>query len=218
MQVQSAPPQSGKIALLSGAIFGIALGLIHIVITIVLQLNNQQQQQNGTPGNLPSTSVILYLVTPLIWIIGFLIGGAWAAKRTGKVGTGTLAGLFAGTFGGVLAGFGQVISAALQMNQQASQYGNLGATSSAGTSLILVGSFATIVYVLILALGAGAGFGALGGLIGQSISGVRPQPQLPVQPVYPPAVLPYGYIPPQQVTQPPQMPQQPTGENINLPQ
>ncbi|HET8841430.1 MAG TPA: hypothetical protein VFN35_08170, partial [Ktedonobacteraceae bacterium] len=110
MPVQSTtPPQSGKPALRSGAIMGFALGAIHSTIVIITS------QFSGSLSNRLAT--ILYLVLPLIWIIGLLIAGAWGSLTTGKVSTGSLAGVFAGTFGGILAAFGHVIAAALTISQ-----------------------------------------------------------------------------------------------------
>src|SRR5579883_649352 len=180
MNVQPTLQQPGKPALRSGAIIGIALGIIHSVITIIVTQMNASTPVDGGPG-MSTITIILYLLTPLIWIIGFLITGAWASRETGKISTGVLAGLFAGTFGGVIAGIGQVIATAIANSQQ-------GYTSS-NSSLLLFSGFAAVFYVMVLALGAGAGFGVLGGLIGQSMSNVRPQPA--VQPVYAqPAVQP----------------------------
>jgi hypothetical protein len=152
--------------------------------------------------------VILYLLTPLIWIVGFLVAGAWAGREAGKISAGVLAGLFAGTFGGIIAGIGQVVATALATTQQS--------PSNSGSSLILFSGFAAVFYVMVLALGAGAGFGVLGGLIGQSISPVRPV----AQPLYAQPMVPYTFFPVQQpqtpfmshrsseVPQPPRLPRE----------
>jgi hypothetical protein len=197
MNVQPTLQQPGKPALRSGAIIGIALGIIHSVITIIVTQMNAATPVDGGPG-MPTITIILYLLTPLIWIIGFLIAGAWASRETGKISTGVLAGLFAGTFGGVIAGIGQVIATAIANSQQG--------YTDANSSLLLFSGFAAVFYVMVLALGAGAGFGVLGGLIGQSMSNVRPQPI--VQPVYAQPVVPYTYVPAQPPQVPPQQPPQ----------
>lgn len=201
MQLQSTIQQPGKPALRSGATIGTALGIIHGVITIIITQMNASTLNTANGGTgIPTLTIILYLLTPLIWIIGFLIAGAWAGRETGKISTGVLAGLFAGTFGGIIAGIGQVIATAIASSQQ-------GYTSSSSNVLLFSG-FAAVFYVMVLALGAGAGFGVLGGLIGQSMSNVRPQPT--AQPVYAQPVVPYAYIPPQppHVPLPPQQPPQ----------
>src|SRR5437899_12096743 len=96
MQAQAILQQPGRPALRSGVIIGIVLGIIHSCIALIPQLIDRP----GSSSSLSTTSVVLYLLIPLVWITGFLCAGAWAAKATGKIGTGRLAGLFAGKFGG----------------------------------------------------------------------------------------------------------------------
>jgi hypothetical protein len=204
MQGPSTPQQPGKPALRSGVLLGVALGIIHSAIVIITS------QMNNGIGNTPLPTIFLYLVTPLIWIVGLLAAGAAGSRITGKISTGTLAGLFAGTFGGVIAGFGQAIATVISTNQST--------TDPASSGLLLAAGFTAMFFVMVLALGAGAGFGALGGLIGQSMSNVRPQPQQPAPSAYPPAVIPY-YMPPQQAPATPQqvpLPHQP--EMFQLPE
>lgn len=198
--------QPGKPALLSGIIVGVVLGIIHSAITIIIA----QMAVNGGSSSAMITS--LQLLVPLIWIIGFLFAGFWASKESGLISTGTLAGLFAGIFGSIIAGFGQIIATAITANL-ASQ-----ATTQVSGMALFTG-YTAIFSVMILAIGAGAGVGAIGGLIGQSISNVRPQstPQ-PLQ-VYAQPVMPYPYPSPQPMPVPqpmaapqtpqPQMPQTP---------
>lgn len=196
MQIQYPVQQPGKSALRSGAVIGIPLGVIHSVITIVVtQMSMLSLNLAGRSGDLPTITVVLYLLTPLIWIVGFLAAGAWAGRDAGKISAGVLAGLFAGTFGGIIAGVGQVVATALASTQQ----------SPTSSSLILVSGFAAVFYVMVLALGAGAGFGVLGGLIGQSISPVRSA----TQPLYAQPVIPYTFFPAQQ-PQAPFMPHRPS--------
>lgn len=191
MGTNVAHAHSGKIALRTGASIGVLLGIIHSIIVIISTVQNSSQSSNATFLN-----TLLYLITPLIWIVGLLFTGIWASRFTGKVGTGTLAGLFAGLFGGLVAGFGQAIASAISVNL---------APEPPSSSIVLVSGFATIFYILLLTIGAGAGCGALGGLIGQAVSDVRPQPAqsapVPMVPVYQPPAVPYGYAP--------QMPYQP---------
>ena len=124
----------------------------------------------------------------------FLLIGFLGSKSTGKVSTGTLAGLFAGTFGGILAAVGQIVSTALSINSGFAQNGE---------GLLLFTGFAIILYTLILTIGGGAGVGALGGVLGQNFSAVRPQPAAPRP--YPAAVPVYSYMSPQPMPMP--MPQ-----------
>lgn len=213
MQNTAISPQTGRIALRDGATCGILLGIIHSVIVIILQLTTSPSANS----NLSALQVALYLLTPLIWVVGFLLVGALAANPTGKVSTGTLAGVFAGTFGGIIGALGQIVAAVISVNQATSV--NAGPDFS---SSLLFSNFFIIVYVIALALGAGAGFGALGGLIGHTASKVHPQPQpIAVQPAYPPATaFPYPYTPQQQVPAfvPPvqSAAPQPVSENANF--
>jgi len=197
MHIQYTTQQPGKPALRSGAVVGIVLGIVHSVLTIIeTQMSVLSLDSSAGTVSMPATSLILYLVTPLIWIIGFLCAGAWAGRDTGRISAGVLAGLFAGTFGGILAGVGQVVATVLASNQQT--------YTGSGSSLLLFNGFVVVVYVIGLALGAGAGFGVLGGLIGQSLSHVRPA----AQPMYAQPLVPYALFPAQQPQMPP-FPQQP---------
>lgn len=198
MQIQYTPQHSGRPALRSGAIVGVALGIVHSVITIIeTQMSVLSLNSTAGTASMPTVTLILYLLTPLIWIIGFLGAGTWAGRDTGRVSAGVLAGLFAGTFGGILAGVGQVVATALTSNQQI--------YSGSGSSLLLFSGFVEVLYVIGLALGAGAGFGVLGGLIGQSISHVRPA----AQQVYAQPMVPYALFPAQPPQTSPVFPQPP---------
>lgn len=199
MQPQFTPQHAGKVALRNGTIVGAFLGVIFSLLMIVSTI-----QSSGTPfGLVNPSSILLYLMTPLIWIVGLLIAGIWGSKITGRIGTGTLSGLFAGLVGGIIASFGQAIAQALRLSLSPG-YQDPG--------MLLFTGFAIIFYILILAIGGGAGLGALGGLIGQTISDARPRatphplPPVPVYqpPVYQPPDTPYGYMPqsPQQQTPP----------------
>lgn len=190
MQIQTATPHAGKTALRSGASIGIVLGIIHSAIVIISTM-----QSAPASKAINASTTLLYLITPLIWIVGLLIAGAWGSKVTGRIGTGTLAGLFAGLFGGIVAGFGQAIATTISVN--------LSATTTSDANLFLFGGVAAILYILVLAIGVGTGLGALGGLIGQTISDVRPQP---APPVHQPSATPYGYASPQNAPQPQQPP------------
>lgn len=183
MQPQSASQNAGKVALRTGITFGILLGTIHSIITILNTLLGMGSQYYAT-----SSTTLLFLTAPLIWIVGLLVAGIWGSKTTGKVSTGTLGGLFAGLFGGIVAGFGQAIALSINIHGYQSE------------NLVLFTGFIVIFYVMILAIGAGAGLGALGGLIGQTISpqhsSIAPQPHpIPSVPVYQPPATPYGYMP-----------------------
>lgn len=184
MQTQPVAQQPGKPALLSGIIIGIVLGIIHSAITIIIA----QMAVNGGGSSAVITS--LQLLVPLIWIIGFLFAGFWASKESGLISTGTLAGLFAGIFGSIIAGFGQIIATAIAANTTSQ-------IAAQASGMLLFTGYTAIFSVMILAIGAGAGVGAIGGLIGQTITKVHPQPAPQPLQVYTQPIMPYPYTVPQ---------------------
>ncbi len=190
MQTQSSLQRPGRVALRYGSIFGVALGLIQSAISLVSQ---SLTTQNGSGASYQSIIEVLFLVAPLIWVIGFLIAGTLSAKRTGGIGIGALAGLFAGTFGGIIAAVAEIAISTFSAHSPSSD--------SQSYVLALVGEAFVSLYTIILAPGAGAGFGALGGLIGQILSPVRSQSPTP------PANAPYPPVAPAvEVVHPPQPP------------
>jgi hypothetical protein len=145
----SITPHSGRTSLIYGFSAGLGLGIIESVIIVYLT----RITYFNTYGLL---SIPLSL---LLWVIVLLVIGALAAKRTGKIHTGALAGLWSGMSGGIIAAITLFIMVMSSVNYSYSTY-----TSIVALSL-------TYIIVLILgALGLGTGLGALGGLIGQSFS------------------------------------------------
>ncbi|HXR65445.1 MAG TPA: hypothetical protein VN729_05965, partial [Ktedonobacteraceae bacterium] len=145
----SITPHSGRTALIYGLSAGLGLGIIESAIIVYLTRN----MYHG-PYSLLSIPFSL-----LLWIIVLLVIGALAAKRTGKINTGVLAGLWSGMAGGIIAAVTLFVATTSFVN-----YGYYGYASMMALSL-------TYIIVLILgALGLGTGLGALGGLIGQSFS------------------------------------------------
>ncbi len=159
-------PTSGKVALQFGALFGVSLGVLLIVQAVFL----------------PSPIFVYGL--PLL---ALLLAGLLAAKRTGKVSTGVLAGLWSGLIGTITGmaavfivlltvGHADFVSGAMRSSvdpRYAEQYAWIG--------LVIITIFLSIVMVAI-----GSGLGALGGLIGKSMSPLARQAYLS----YPPAFLP----------------------------
>lgn len=143
-------PHSGRTALIYGVPVGLGLGIIEsailIYVTSRLILNS-----------LAFLSIPFSLV---LWIVALLVIGALAGKRTGRVSTGTLAGLWTGMVGGAMTTVSWFM---LFVIQQSHNY--------YGSSVVLVVTYLTALIVLFLAiLGVGTGLGALGGLIGQSFA------------------------------------------------
>ena len=141
-----------------GVIFGVILGAIQIIISLL---------SLGLPGT---------IIEVLIWLIGFFLIGMFAARRTGRVGTGALVGLITGLIGGLIAVIfaiiqitanGPEITQALnQAAHNAHQQGqniSLSELRTIATVGIVIGLIVTVAFEL----GLGAGIGALGGLAGR---------------------------------------------------
>jgi hypothetical protein len=139
----------------------------------------------------------LLLVAPLIWVIAFFIQGIWIGHLTGQIRDGVLTGLFSGVFGGIVAAIGHVWVITLSL------HGSDQNPIAVGFSTLSVATF-----TMMLTIGAGIAFGALGGLIGQYFSPIPP-PQ-PARPAVPPPPYPFSppyYGAPQQPASPPSPPQ-----------
>jgi hypothetical protein len=186
--MQISPPRSGITAFQVGAIIGVVSGLLV-----------------GGVWWIPSGLLIL-IFDFLVPIVALLLAGLLAARRTGRVSTGTLAGLWAGFIGTVIAF--TVIAIALETVQHAAFISGLmsnpsvnpqNAEQTAWLGLAIIG-----VILVIAAIGLGAGLGALGGLIGKTASPLAQRPY-PPSPVY--LQTPYPAPPPYQPS--PYAPQQP---------
>jgi hypothetical protein len=159
-------PASGKVAMQYGALFGVSLGVLLIVQDWLL----------------PSPVFVLGLP-----VLAFLFAGLFAAKRTGKVSTSVLAGVWSGIIGTLIA-MAAVFIALLTV-------GHAGFVSGARSSGVdpryaeqyawagLV--FVSIILAVVMAA-IGSGFGALGGLIGKRMSPMAGHPYA----FYPPTSSP----------------------------
>ncbi len=175
------PVNAGKVAVTQGLVFGIGYGVIGIIYAVI--------------QNLTSLGAAGLLLTALFYLVGlaayFFVG--WrAAQRTGRVGTGALAGLWTGLFASILYLIAEVplfFAAGLNKSLQAYQSSSLSASSTLNASsyrTILIGTtLFGFVLSVVVGLGIGAGVGALGGLVGRSRSNTPPPPyQQPSQQPY----------------------------------
>ena len=151
---QPSPQHTGRTALTFGAATGIGAGIVQSAL-IVFMVN---AQNTPMPYNI---SVFVLPISLLLWIILFMLVGVIAARRTGKVGSGTLTGLWAGLIGG------GITSAAIFVEVLASMQYYYGFSGTLALYLTLV------IFLCLLMLGLGTGLGSLGGLIGQSFSQVK---------------------------------------------
>ena len=195
MQTQT---RSGNPALQNGLLFGVILGIIEAVLSFLL----------GNVGFL--ISLIIYL-----GLVGF--AGYRASARTGKVGTGLLAGFLAGLFSSVIASAALLIyslaniDSLRQLLQQNANTFNQGLVINY-TNNVVAGLIVLFLVIVILASSALAlGIGAIGGAIGKGQAPVPPMPPYPYPGQYPermymppPAYPPQEYIPPQSYPPSPQ--------------
>src|SRR5579863_7666404 len=164
-------PTTGKAALQFGSLFGVSLTVLLIVLIL--------------------TTLSKFVPAPIFFFglptLALLLAGLFAAKRTGKVRTGTLAGLLAGLISTftlmavsiiLLATVGH---AAFVQGAMSSSVDPRYAQQDAWLGLVIM----MFILVCVMA-GSGAGLGALGGLIGKRMSPLAQQSYTP----YPPASLP----------------------------
>ncbi len=179
---------SAKIVWIYGAITGVCLFVILAFVRVLLLLR--------------PIPIGPKLILDIILLIGpFLLVGMLASKQTGRVRTGTLAGLVAGLTGGI------IFSVLIVWLMTPMLIGKVRSGLKTGVTF-LVAEAIVLVLVLGLSIGIGAGIGALGGLIGKRKANVPPA-GYPMYPPYSPQPQ-FQEYPPQQMQQyPPQYPSQP---------
>lgn len=159
MQEQDAPPRRGAAFIWQwGGIVGAVLALIQLIISLL------------------SLGLFKTILDLLVWLIGFFLLGLVAARHTGRVRTGTQAGLVAGLVTGLIGAIFSIIQlvndgiqltpAVNQALQRAQQQGRTISASQLQT-IVLIGIIIGLILTLIVELGLGAGVGALGGLVGR---------------------------------------------------
>jgi hypothetical protein len=159
-------PTSGKVALQFGALFGVSLNVLLIAETWFLH------------------SPIFFYGLP---VLAFLLAGLLAAKRTGKVSTGTLAGLWSGIISTII-GIAALIIAFLTVEHAAFVQGALSSSADPryAQQYVWIGLVIFAIVLSFVMAAIGSGLGALGGLIGKSMSPMTQQPYSS----YPPASSP----------------------------
>lgn len=210
---------SGNPAVRWGVIFG-------IILVVVDLLSTGLRYATGGAHSFASTNAALTGVGCIFTLIGLavlFVAGIFAARDTGRVGTGAVAGLIAGVIGGIIAAIvGVIVLATLPANifeeaiRQSASGGTLTPTQVHNLAQVsrVIAYIGTIIGILV-EVGLGAGLGALGGLIGKGqyrgpvaayqssmYQGMGQMPGQPPAPGYP--QQPQGYSPPP----PPQYPQQ----------
>lgn len=163
------------------------------------------------------------LLATIINLALLLVAGMFAARQTGKVGSGAIAGLIAGALGSLINAIASAVIIFLTVAPIVPAGTNL--TQSQYDSFYRIGVIIGVALFILVYLGLGAGIGAIGGLIGRGQ--YKPPFTAPAPGYggygapsgaygYPPQQQPGGYpsAPPQNPypqypQQPPQYPQQP---------
>lgn len=141
-----------------GATYGLILGLIQGILSLF------------------SLGRLTTIIDLLIWLVGFFLVGMFAARETGRVGTGSLMGLVAGLVGGligVIVGIilltinGPQITSAINQAVQTSQNQGRSISPDEIQTIATIGIVVGLIFSVLIELGLGAGIGALGGLVGR---------------------------------------------------
>jgi|SRR5690349_18818186 len=145
---------------------GIQYGLIGGAVELVLLLLEAANGTASAPGVLHNASGFISVVAVALSLYGILIyafAGRLAAKQTGTIRSGALAGLVAAIVAGVIS----LILTPLQVLLAPATLDFMSQMESGGGALT-GGAFVAVQLLLTLIdLGFGAGLGALGGLVGR---------------------------------------------------
>jgi len=169
MPVQATTNPTMRNGLLFGALLG-ALGAVNILIQgLTGALHAEARTVNGfTSVNVldTGTAALLGCVVFLALLALTFTAGMLAARGTGQVGSGALAGLLAGVVGALVGSAANlaVIVAAVAPTLQAPAGSAM--TQQEVQALLIGTTIGGAIFGLLLYAGIGAGLGALGGLVG----------------------------------------------------
>ncbi len=182
MQPMYIPPKSGKVAFQRGLIFG----LIQVVVASSILLINTFV---NTTADKAGIALILSGVNALLSLAAYFVAGILASKQTGKVSTGTFAGMWTGAiYGAINFVVSLVIFFQVSLPRLLDSLSNSTAVSTNPDAFrmgAIIGGVGVEIFGTLFAIGLGAGLGALGGLIGKNASKVQPVPAVPAYPGYP---------------------------------
>jgi hypothetical protein len=183
MQMAGNPPvlpKSGKVAFQQGLFFGLVLAGINDTLYVLNSVLNQTPATTETNAGAVGTSVLIgFGVGCLIFLLSlgaYFGAGILAARQTGRVSTGTFAGMWAGAIYGFIDFLVKVViqlTITIPADAQSLQGTSPDSAQSTANILGVAGIVGAFLLVLV-AVGLGAGLGSLGGLIGRSISKVKP--------------------------------------------
>ena len=138
-----------------GATCGFILGLIQGILALF------------------SLGLFATIIDLLIWLVGFFLVGMFAARETGRAGTGSLVGLVMGLVGGLIAAIVGIVLFTINGPQitpaisQAVQTAQSRGRSISADEIVTIGIVISLTFTVIVELSLGAGIGALGGLVGR---------------------------------------------------
>lgn len=186
--MQISPPRSAITAFQVGSIIGIVSGLLV-----------------AGPWWISSGPLVL-IIGFLVPIVALLLAGLLAARRTGRASTGTLAGLWTGFIGTLVALF-LIALATATVGQTEFMKGFMSTPqvdSHNAVQTLWIGLSFIAGALVVAGIGLGACLGALGGLIGKNMSPLaqRPYPQAPAYPSQQPLPSQSSYYPPAQQSPP----------------
>jgi len=154
---------SAKVVWTYGVICGVCIGILWVVYHLV--------------------GLIVFIPTVVLTIVALLLVGMLASKQTGRVRTGTQAGLVAGLTGGII-----IVILIIALQVQAVIFiirDNSLPTDGNHWTSVLLGIIEGFALLLVFTIGLGAGIGALGGLIGKRKAKVLPAGDPMYSPVSP---------------------------------
>lgn len=191
---------------------GLVFGGLIVLVSIIENVTSLLIVRGGASPGLVNSRVGLGLnaVVYLAELALLFLAGMFTARRNGKVGSATIAGLIAGAIGGPL---GTILALSITFVGWIPPTTPSGGFDIRHTTLFIGAIIAATLFLLFYAA-FGAGVGAIGGLIGKiSYQSRHPVPGYPYPGAYPP---PGGYPQPQPGAYPPppqpypqQLPQSP---------
>jgi hypothetical protein len=219
MQQAAQPPRAGHPVLRNSFIFGGILAGLNVVNLVVLVATGSytvsSQVVDGSTTVSLDNSGVSTLLSCFLFLVALalsFIAGMLTARASGKVGGATLAGLLSGLFGTLIGGLiGLVLIVVIAFPNVTAPPGS---TLTVGQMQALLAGAASValVFGLVVNAGAGAGTGALGGLVGRSsyrspVPAYQPypypgMPALGSQPLYPYPQVPDWTQPPGGYSQP----------------
>jgi hypothetical protein len=196
------PVKSGRVALRWGLIIGIILAVVNDSIYVISSLVSAHSLSgiSSTSSSIVSAasgvSLGLSCLAFLLGLAAYFVSGILASRQTALVRTGVFAGMWTGGVYGVIDLVVKLIVIfTITLPAEQAILSNASAVT-APSQFIAIGAILEVIVALLLAVGVGAGLGALGGLIGRSNARKRMPQQVYAEQMYqPPIGGPYAPYP-----------------------